>query len=471
MAISRETRYTRDFLLSTLRKVWNEGCRRSRLWRDAYPQLLAFGTVGAAPMANRSRQLRLRFLLFIAVAVVGGTPQVQSAPTINVWYGNEQSFGTLGNPQQWVNILGTVSGPSVTSLTYSLNGGPSLALAIGPSMTPPGAAPCPMQDKVHRFLSNWKDMAHRFLSDCRSNSFAHCWRHALGWLSRSLRQSSPSYPRRLFGPGDFNVELDVSMLREGSNTLTLTAIDNFTDTSTALVAVNYTKGRTWPLPYSVDWSRVSDIPRAVQILDGRWTKTSDGLRTVSMGYDRLFAVGDVKWTDYEITVPITIHSIDSVASDNPTSVGPGFGLITHWRGHSFTPIHQCQCSQPRCGWLPAGATGWYEYGGQEPGFHIQGVSTARGSMSWRLEFNTRYVWKMRSETLGKRQCCNYRIKFWKGGDPEPAKWDLEGFGATDSLTSGSIVLDAHHVDATFGNISIIPGPFKGAASVAVDPDP
>jgi hypothetical protein len=67
---------------------------------------------------------------------------------------------------------------------------------------------------------------------------------------------------------------------------------------------------------------------------------------------------------------------------------------------------------------------------------------------------------MRSETLPQRKCYYYRLKVWKLGEPEPARWDFEGAGKSGTLTTGSVVLDAHHVDATFGNISIIPGPFK-----------
>ena len=48
-------------------------------------------------------------------------PTAADAPTIDVWYGPVQNFGHNGNPQEWVNILGRVSGPlPITSLTLSL---------------------------------------------------------------------------------------------------------------------------------------------------------------------------------------------------------------------------------------------------------------------------------------------------------------------------------------------------------------
>ena len=57
------------------------------------------------------------------------------APTITVWYEDDLSFGQNGNPQQWVNILGNVSGvaPNRIDLSYRLNGtGGYQSLTIGP---------------------------------------------------------------------------------------------------------------------------------------------------------------------------------------------------------------------------------------------------------------------------------------------------------------------------------------------------
>ena len=98
-----------------------------------------------------------------------------SVPAILVWYGNQQSFGKLGNPQHWVNILGNVSGSPLKSLTYSLNGAPPLALAIGTSLSPPGSAACPevspkpLDAKSRDFLSNLWNRAQRLRSDCKSD--------------------------------------------------------------------------------------------------------------------------------------------------------------------------------------------------------------------------------------------------------------------------------------------------------------
>ena len=57
----------------------------------------------------------------------------QPLTSINVWYGSQQYFGQVGNPQRWVNILGSVSNPDeeVVSLNYSLNGGSWQPLSVG----------------------------------------------------------------------------------------------------------------------------------------------------------------------------------------------------------------------------------------------------------------------------------------------------------------------------------------------------
>src|SRR5690242_627348 len=55
-------------------------------------------------------------------------------PQVNLWYGNYQTFGANGVPQQWINILGNVTSPvGIAMLTYSLNGAPNVNLDWGPT--------------------------------------------------------------------------------------------------------------------------------------------------------------------------------------------------------------------------------------------------------------------------------------------------------------------------------------------------
>src|SRR5690606_35882045 len=59
---------------------------------------------------------------------------IQSAPAIDVWHGDNQSFGGIGTPQRWVNVLGRASDlDGIDVLLYSLNGGPERILRAGPN--------------------------------------------------------------------------------------------------------------------------------------------------------------------------------------------------------------------------------------------------------------------------------------------------------------------------------------------------
>ena len=56
------------------------------------------------------------------------------SPSIVVWRGSPQTFGSVGVPQKWINVLGNVDDPDgIASLSYRLNGGASNSLSVGPS--------------------------------------------------------------------------------------------------------------------------------------------------------------------------------------------------------------------------------------------------------------------------------------------------------------------------------------------------
>ena len=139
--------------------------------------------------------LSLRKLHQIRTLSKGSQPAaaLPKLPVINVWYGDNQTFGQNGIPQTWVNILGNVSARSgIGSLTYSLNGGPEQQLWMGPNRT------------------------------------------------------------RLVDTGDFNAEIAYSSLIPNANTVSFnaTARDGFASKHT--VTVNYVTGQTWPSSYSIN---------------------------------------------------------------------------------------------------------------------------------------------------------------------------------------------------------------------------
>src|SRR4030095_8849702 len=123
----------------------------------------------------------------------GGMPAPANQPIFNVWYGDNQSFGQKGIPQQWVNVLGNVSAPSgIRSASYTLNGGASQFLRVGPNGS------------------------------------------------------------RLVDTGDFNVEIDRASLSPGVKTGVVSTTDNLHNIATESVTVNWNNtGQVWPLPYSI----------------------------------------------------------------------------------------------------------------------------------------------------------------------------------------------------------------------------
>jgi uncharacterized repeat protein (TIGR02543 family) len=305
-----------------------------------------------------------------------------SGPTINVWYGDEQEFGVLGQTQQWVNVLGNVSDPDgVASLSYRLNGGASVPLSIGAD------------------------------------------------------------GRRLVAPGYNNDDIVVHDLVTGPNEVELTAVDANGDGTSRVVTVVYTASTTWATDYQIDWSQVTDIQDVAQVVDGKWAVTADGLRTVELGYDRAIAIGDVTWTDYELTVPVTVHGW----ATNPSGYSgrPAIGALLRWQGHTDSPVSGWQ---PKSGWNPNGSIGWYSHG------ELKFYATS-ASVPFSLTVGETYLMKIRVETIGDGNSL-YSMKAWPEGAGEPADWLVTVTEGPTDLQRGSLLLLAHEVDATFGDVSI-----------------
>jgi uncharacterized repeat protein (TIGR02543 family) len=326
-------------------------------------------------------------------AVADTTP-----PVITVWYGTNQTFGALGTPQTWINVLGNVADPesSVTSLTYALNGGAQQTLKIGPDS------------------------------------------------------------RRLQASGDFNVEIDKASLKNGSNTVVISATNSAVLHSSTTVTLQYQANSVWPLPYSINWANVSNAQAALQIVDGNWSWDASGIRTVQDGYDRVLAIGDMTWTDYEILFPVTIHSLDTSAYNSSISVGPGLGVNIHWLGHTNNPV---VCTLLHCGWIPTGASDWFAWKQNALGSLSIETNPPGGSSattSRQLLAGHTYWMRARVQT-GANSNNTYLLKVWENGvETEPASWTLQRASGSGNLSNGSFLLVAHYVDATFGNISVTP---------------
>jgi hypothetical protein len=66
-----------------------------------------------------------------------------------------------------------------------------------------------------------------------------------------------------------------------------------------------------PLPYHIDWSQVDRYQDVAYVTDGCWAIHNGRVSPDEIGYDRLIAVGDMRWKDFEVTVPITVHGINA----------------------------------------------------------------------------------------------------------------------------------------------------------------
>ena len=65
-----------------------------------------------------------------------------------------------------------------------------------------------------------------------------------------------------------------------------------------------------------------------------------------------------------------------------------------------------------------------------------------------------YLLKVRVETIGDG-VTRYQVKLWLEGTSEPAGW-LSTIEEDDGPAAGSVVLIAHQLDGTFGDVQIRP---------------
>lgn len=318
-------------------------------------------------------------------------------PRIDVWYGSRQVFGAPGLAQRWINILGNARDPQggLPEVAYSLNGGAAVPLLLGPDR------------------------------------------------------------RRLARRGDFNIELDAASLLDGENRLRITARGRRGGQSAAEVLVIIER-QTWPLPYAIDWASVSDLQAAAQVVDGHWTWDARGARPLEAGYDRVLAIGDESWADYEASVEVTLHGIDPSGYQTRESGGAGFGVNLHWLGHTDDPYPSRWPAQPHMGWLPTGASNWYSFkkdGSATLAIEAEPPPGQTRIPHPRLAVGHTYVFKVRAESTP--QGCRYAFKLWeKDVEPEPAAWRLERQAQAPNLGRGALLLVLHHVDATFGALRV-----------------
>jgi hypothetical protein len=349
----------------------------------------------------------VRALLPLIVAAAGELLCLQEAlavpPTISVWNGTSQRFGGLGAPQRWVNILGNISDlDGIQSASFQLNGGPVYPLSWGPD------------------------------------------------------------GRRLKKQGDFNVDLLARDLNSGTNSLVISAKDWNNEISSVTVSIDFTRGTVWPYDYTVGWSSGAALMDSSQVVDGKWMVYGGAVRIQEPGYDRLIAIGDTTWQDYEVTARFTVDAIDStVEAFSPANGGPAVGFLMRWNGHTDTPAFLPPISQPLSGYLPYGMIGWHHwrtgYGDFSPNqwelmgndLILRSTSTARD-----IVYGVPYYFRMRVK--GNAGGAQYSFKIWAEGESEPVSWLMTAQEPSTSPSHGSVMLVAHHVFVSVGPVSVVP---------------
>jgi len=251
---------------------------------------------------------------------------------------------------------------------------------------------------------------------------------------------------RLVEQGDYNIEIPHTSLAPGTNTVEIVASDTLGHSATKQVTLERQVGNVWPLDYQIDWSQVSNPAEVLEVVDGAWFVVEEGVRTGVPGYDRLMVLGDLAWHSYEAVIPMTLNAHVPPGTGSGGSCG-NVGFVMRWRGH----VDWGSPEQPLEGWLPLGAFGGYDFCSDKTVLSSHGDWRVSGGP---LELGTTYVFKVRVERTPTGT--DYFLKVWPQGDPEPAEWTLEGQEGPADVQSGSLGLVAHHVDVTYGDVSISP---------------
>lgn len=269
-----------------------------------------------------------------------------------------------------------------------------------------------------------------------------------GGPARALSLGSDT--RRLQNPGDFNVDIAYSELNGSAvdDQVTITATLTNGQVYNRNVTVDYVSGQDWAPNYSIDWATVTDIQDVVQVVDGTWAVSAAGVRPVDLGYDRLLVLGDQSWDNYELNLTIKmndLHNEDPLGRD-----GGGLAIGMLWNGHNDSRFAGMQ---PHTGYEP-GAAFFYTHLFKSHSYDK--FSEVLGITSYSLDEGATYNFTVRVEQVGlyDRQ---YSLKVWEVGTSEPVGWTLqtiETFTIGEAPATGSIYLNAHYYDVTFGDLSV-----------------
>ncbi len=315
---------------------------------------------------------------------------------VDFWYGPRQSFGHLGVPQAWINVLGDVQpADQVAELSFRVDGGESRPLTVGSDL-------------------------HRLARD-----------------------------------GDFNAEIAWHEVGEGTSEVVVEATMHNGVVARRSVALDVTRGGPWPLPYEIDFGRVDDLQDVLQVVDGRWRLDPDGVRTAEPFYDRVLTLGDSSWTNYEADVRLTIHDFTPPAGGPPTYNVTHFGVAMRWRGHHDDGLQPRRKWYP----LGAQGEFFVRSDPDSSRWRILRDQSDDKPQLLQPDFERVAVGvplRVRTQVVtlpdGRTR---YRFKQWVDGEPEPGDWDAQGF-ESDDYPSGALCLVPHNTDVTIHEVRVTP---------------
>ncbi|MFT4648065.1 MAG: regulation of enolase protein 1 (concanavalin A-like superfamily) [Glaciecola sp.] len=354
-------------------------------------------------------------------------------PEIQFWYGTVDtltgaqllSFGALGNCQNQFNVLGRLLDADQdrvaleVDLVYRLNSGAWRTLAVG-------------DDRLFNFD-----------------------------------------PWRLANEGDFNLELFVEQLAGAPlvggvhrSTLEFRATDDIGNETLTTALVDYTPAVTWVDSLTVSWANVANnlagrLEEAVQVVDGKWEVFDDPILghvlrpdPNELGYDRLISIGEGHgpdgWDNYEVLLPVTVHSFDPQGYTTGTG-SYGMGFVMRWTGHTANGPY----AQPNHGLYPLGGLYIYRWFNNSERWELwidenedilpqPGNAISLGVTNW---------YRIRCEDAPGGGT-TYSLKVWEDGSTEPTAWTFEHTTNPGDPKKGSLVLVAHHVNASFGDVVV-----------------
>lgn len=357
----------------------------------------------SGPIAFGSPPCSFVFLLMLALAVevVGASAE----PSIEIWDGEVQRIGHLGDAQDDFNLRGRIHPwPEVDQFTWARASRP-----------------------------------------------------------RAINPLSFRAYRRLARDGDFNADVPIGLLEPGPNEIILSARlrDGRTLTRTVILIKEAGARR---LPVEIEWDDLASPQDAGQTVDGRWIIEEGRLRTAQVGYDRVFLIGERDWGDYEVRTSVMIHRIAPPEEAPPYSGGNGLGLILRFTGHVTGGPFHFPSGQPKWGYLPLGGITWLRWTRRKPEEppllqFIGGDQSIARFGEFPVLVGTRYDIRADCTTLTPGQsdeaATQYRFKIWPADQPEPTTWSFEHVLRSDiALRQGALALLAHHVDASFGHVTV-----------------